>query len=80
MRHLTRHTQSRRTVTPSRLFYQITLEIDEELKRNEFLEFIRNCIDIKATSNGKEKVANRISSCEPDGHRIINTRLCSFCK
>ena len=35
---------------------------------------------IKATPNGKEKPVNRILPCEADGHRIINTRLCSFCK
>ena len=29
---------------------------------------------------GKEKPVNKISPCEADGHRIINTRLCSFCK
>ena len=29
---------------------------------------------------GKEKPVNRISPCEADGHKIINTRLCSFCK
>ena len=56
---------SRRFSHLFRLFYQNTLETDEELKPNEFLAFIRNCMYIKAISNGKEKTVCRDSPAKP---------------